>query len=43
MLTAEQLLMAAASDDGALQAARILSRKQRGGDLTFATARQVLV
>ena len=39
MLTAEQLLMAAASDDGALQAARILSRKQ----LTFATARQVLV
>ena len=35
--------MAAASDDGALQAARILSRKQRGGDLTFATARQVLV
>ena len=43
MLTAEQLLMAAASDDGALQAARILSRKQRGGDLTSATARQVLV
>ena len=43
MLTAEQLLMAAASNDGALQAARILSRKQRGGDLTFATARQVLV
>ena len=43
MLTAEQLLMAAASDDGALQAARILSRKQRGGDLTFATARHVLV
>ena len=43
MLTAEQLLMAAASDDGALQAARILSRKQRRGDLTFATARQVLV
>ena len=43
MLTAEQLLMAAASDDGALQAARILSRKQRGGGLTFATARQVLV
>ena len=31
------------SDDGALQAARILSRKQCGGDLTFATARQVLV
>ena len=43
MLTAEQLLMAAASDDGVLQAARILSRKQRGGDLTSATARQVLV
>ena len=43
MLTAEQLLMAAASDDGALQAARILSRKQHGGNLTFATARQVLV
>ena len=43
MLTAEQLLMAAASDEGALQAARILSRKQRGGDLTAATARQVLV
>ena len=31
MLTAEQLLLAAASDDGALQAARTLSRKQRGG------------
>ena len=29
MLTAEQLLMAAASDEGALQVARILSRKQR--------------
>ena len=43
MLTAEQLLMTAASNDGALQAARILSRKQRSGDLTFATARQVLV
>ena len=43
MLTAEQLQMAAASDEGALQAARILSRKQRGGDLTAATARQVLV
>ena len=42
MLTAEQLLMAAASDEGALQAA-CLSRKQRGGDLTAATARQVLV
>ena len=35
--------MAAASDDGALQASQILSRKQRGSDLTFATARQVLV
>ena len=43
MLTAEQLLLAAASDDGALQAARALSLKQRGGDLTFATARHVLV
>ena len=43
MLTAEQLLLAAASDDGALQAARGLSLKQRGGDLTFATARHVLV
>ena len=43
MLTAEQLLLAASSDDGALQAARALSLKQRGGDLTFATARHVLV
>ena len=41
MLTAEQLLLAASSDDGALQAARALSLKQR--DLTFATARHVLV
>ena len=41
MLTAEQLPMAAASDEGAVQG--ILSRKQRGGDLTAATARQVLV
>ena len=43
MLTAEQLLLAASSDDGALQAARALSLKLRCGDLTFATARHVLV
>ena len=43
MLTAEQLLLTASSDDGALQAPRALSLKQRGGDLTFAPARHVLV
>ena len=38
MLSAEQLRLAAASDQGALQAAQSLSRKQRGAELTLSSA-----
>ena len=43
MLSAEQLRRAAASDQGALQAAQALSRKQLKDALTFTSARPVLV
>ena len=43
MLSAEQLRLAAASDQEALQAAQALSRKQLKDALTFPTARPVLV
>ena len=43
MLSAEQLRLAAASDQEALEAAQSLSRKQRGAELTLSSARPVLI
>ena len=43
MLSAEQLRLAAANDNGALQAAHALVRQQRSADLTQTSARAVLV
>ena len=43
MLSAEQLRLAAATDQGALQAAQALSRKQRRAELTLSSARPVLI
>ena len=43
MLSAEQLRLAAATDQGALEAAQTLSRKQRGAELTLSSVRPILI